>query len=85
MKTAVLSGDFKAVSWALEAFRRTALFSQDLLTEDGKRLYHEVKRQVEMALPATATGAQALETGTSRAVRGPAFPDLADIDLYPKS
>jgi hypothetical protein len=83
VKTAVQSGDFKAVSWSLEAFRRTALFSPDLLAEDGKRLCREVERQAGLALPATATGALARPAGAGEAGQAPAFPDLAGIDLYP--
>jgi hypothetical protein len=81
VKAAALSGDFKAVTWALETFRRVAVFSPDLIAEDGKRLYATVKKQTEDALPATATGALVPVTGI-RDGSAAAFPDLADIDIY---
>jgi hypothetical protein len=84
VKSAVLSGDVSAATWALETFRRITLVSPDLLADDGKRLHAEVKKLIEEVMPATAPGGLVPASGTI--VQSAAnFPDLADISLYART
>jgi hypothetical protein len=66
-------GDLASAREALAAFRRTAVFSHDLLAADGGRLYDKVAEQVRLAFP---------ETGTSGALAPHGLTALGNIKLY---
>lgn len=57
-------GDLTGSREVLAAFRRAAVFSADLLTADGERLYELVRKQIELAFPSTATGSQGVAEST---------------------
>lgn len=66
-------GDLVAARDALAAFRRTAVFSPDLLAADGLRLHELVEDLVKQAFPGTRTTRGAVASD---------LPALADVPLF---
>ncbi|WP_146166870.1 hypothetical protein [Streptosporangium nondiastaticum] len=72
VKRACLRGDLPEAERALSAFSRTAVFCPDLIAHDGQRVRDLVKREVDMAFPATQTAGGVPYR----------MPDLAALPLY---
>jgi hypothetical protein len=73
IEDAARRGDLVAARDALAAFRRTAVFSPDLLAADGQRLFDLVEGMVKQAFPGTGTSGGAYADG---------LPPLADVPLF---
>lgn len=73
IQDAARRGDLVAARDALAAFRRTAVFSPDLLAADGQRLYDLVEGLVKQAFPGTGTAGGTYAGG---------IPPLADLPLF---
>jgi hypothetical protein len=73
IEDAARRGDLVAARDALAAFRRTAVFSPDLLASDGQRLYNLVEVMLKQAFPGTGTAGVTYASG---------LPPLADIPLF---
>ncbi|WP_432988578.1 hypothetical protein [Dactylosporangium sp. CA-233914] len=73
VREAVKDGDLVRAEQALAMFGRVAVFSPDLLAEDGRRLRDLVRDQVHLVFPATAT---------SGGARKGSLPELVDLPLF---
>jgi hypothetical protein len=65
-------GDQVGATEALTVFKRVAIFSPELLAEDGVRLFNVVKKETALAFPATGTAAVGKRT----------MAELSSLPLY---